>query len=58
MEPVHVPRTQFDIVLEGENVVVVVGGVPGLECSWERGMQRSDLLAEDETICGPFSEQF
>jgi hypothetical protein len=44
--------------LESENVGVVVGGVPGLECSRERSMQWSDLMTENESIYRPFSEQF
>ena len=57
MKPVHVPWGQFDVVLEDEDVVVVVGRIPRLKCAWPGGMEWSDLVTEDYAICGPFFEK-
>jgi hypothetical protein len=58
VKPVHIPWTKFDVVLEDKGIVVFVGGIPGLQGSWERGVEWGYLMTQDQAISGPFSEEF
>jgi hypothetical protein len=50
MEPVHVPRTQFDVIFENEDVVFSIGGEPRLQGSWKACVNGVYLMSDYESI--------